>query len=138
MRPKVASAISMVSIFFIAGISGCFGNEEETPLSSTDLVIVEAESLKAGTWNTITLSTKTDLSVYIPYFIVDPGSNRVANGTILDISVDDRVSLEWLLPPRNEHILLQVGEYGRENWPVRQANESWLMWYERGGLPVVH
>ncbi len=38
-----------------------------------------------------------------------------------------------LAPPRADMGLILLGDYGRENWPIRDANESWATWYSEGG-----
>ena len=42
------------------------------------------------------------LSVFIPYFVQDPGSMRAQNGTVLDLEAEDEVSVNIPFPPRNE------------------------------------
>jgi hypothetical protein len=107
-------------------MSGCFGqNDSEYP--SADSLEISGPNT-AGDWTKVTLSASSDLSVYIPYFVLDPGSLRAQNGTVLDIESGDSIDVEWLLPPRNLNAILLIGEFGREDWPVRAANESWQNW----------
>jgi hypothetical protein len=121
------SALMMVSLMVLTPLSGCFGSNDETSkVSGTDLLI--SGDIGGGIWSTITLGAKSDLSVYIPYFVQDPGSLRAQNGTVLDISAGDEVNLSWLLPPRNSEVVILVGQPGRNNWPTRAANESWTEW----------
>ena len=121
-------AIFLSTVMLLPVLSGCFGEEMTSELSASDLVILEEDNLLAGSWQKVTLSAKADLSVYIPYFVVDPGSKRAQNGTVLDIKADDFEIVEWLLPPRNFEVILMIGEYQRKHWPIRSANESWSNW----------
>ena len=109
-----------------APLAGCFGSQEEGLPSSEDLQI--SGDLVGGDWSVVTLSVSNALSVYIPYFVVDPGSLRAQNGTVLDLNAGDSQDVRWLLPPRNSVAMLLIGEYARTDWPVRAANESWLDW----------
>tara|TARA_B110000196_G_C21112226_1_gene648465 strand:- start:96 stop:1736 length:1641 start_codon:yes stop_codon:yes gene_type:complete len=121
------SALMMVSLMVLTPLSGCFGSDDEpSKVSATDLLITG--DIGGGIWSTIILGAKSDLSVYIPYFIQDPGSLRAQNGTVLEISAGDEVSVSWLLPPRNSDVVILVGQPGRSNWPTRAANESWMEW----------
>ncbi len=117
-------------VFLLLGtpLSGCFGDSDSSPPGAGDLSI--EGSYVAGDWSKVTLVAKTDLSVYIPYFVVDPGSYRAQNGTVLDIKSGTSKTVDWLLPPRNPSAMVMVGDYGRTEWPVRAANESWQDWIE--------
>ena len=121
-------AVFLSTVMLLPVLSGCFGEDVPSELSASDLVILEEDNLLAGSWQKVTLSAKADLSVYIPYFVVDPGSKRAQNGTVLDIKAGDFEIVEWLLPPRNFEVILMVGEYQRKHWPIRSANESWSNW----------
>lgn len=126
------SALLLVSLMLITPLSGCFGNSEDGDdyPRAADLNIEEGEGLLGGVWNTYVFRAEVDLSVYIPYFLVDPGSKRAQNGTVLDMKEGESESVTWLLPPRNPAVTLLIGEYGRTNWPVRAANQSWAEWLE--------
>ena len=117
-------------VFLLLGtpLSGCFGDSDSSPPGAGDLSI--DGSYVAGDWSKVTLVAKTDLSVYIPYFVVDPGSYRAQNGTVLAIKSGTSETVEWLLPPRNPSAMVMIGDYGRTEWPVREANEAWQDWIE--------
>ncbi len=137
-----SSALLLVSLMLITPLSGCFGNDEDIGLpTAADLMIEEGEGLLGGVWNTYVINAEVDLSVYIPYFLIDPGSKRAQNGTVLDMKEGGSESITWLLPPRNPVVILLIGEYGRTNWPVRAANQSWAEWLENdtfsGAVEVV-
>ena len=123
-------AIFLSAVMILPVLSGCFGEDMPSELTASDLVILEEDDLLAGSWQKVTLSAKADLSVYIPYFVVDPGSKRAQNGTVLDIKEGDYEIVEWLLPPRNFEVILMIGEYQRQHWPIRSANESWSNWLD--------
>ncbi len=123
------SAMLLVSLMLLTPLSGCFGEEEKELLPSDDDLYVElGEGLLGGVWQSYILKADVDMSVYIPYFVIDPGSARAQNGTVLDMKSGDSETVNWLLPPRNPDVVLLVGKYGRQYWPVRAANESWMDW----------
>ncbi|DAC23991.1 MAG TPA: M28 family peptidase [Candidatus Thalassarchaeaceae archaeon] len=123
---RIVSSILFCFLMLSAPLAGCFGSQEGGLPSSEDLQI--SGQLVGGDWSVVTLSASIDLSVYIPYFVVDPGSLRAQNGTVLDLNAGDSQDVRWLLPPRNSVAMLLIGEYTRTDWPVRAANESWLDW----------
>ena len=53
---------------------------------------------------------------------------RAQNGTVLDMESGDKVSMNILLPPRNEEIVFFLGDIGRVNWPIREPDQSWMAW----------
>ncbi|MBJ17764.1 MAG: hypothetical protein CMB66_05910, partial [Euryarchaeota archaeon] len=55
---------------------------------------------------------------------------------VIDIQKGGVVHLEMLAPPRVGVLVMLVGEEGRTNWPVRNSNESWSTWHNRGGQSV--
>ena len=121
MRTRFALAFLMTLLMAGTSLSGCLGNDDSGPPSANDLTINGA--LVAGDWSTVTLVAKTDLSVYIPYFVIDPGSKRAQNGTVLNLKSGASEDCEWLLPPRNLNALLLIGKYGRTDWPVRNQSK---------------
>ena len=125
---SIPRAMLLASLMFSACLSGCFGEEEESAVNSTHLTITEMDFLEAGVWQKVTLTASKDLAVYIPYFIIDAGSGRAQNGTVLDIKSGETVTLQWLLPSRNDNSVLLVGEYGRNAWPMRSSTQSWNDW----------
>ncbi|MEE2747469.1 MAG: M28 family peptidase [Candidatus Thermoplasmatota archaeon] len=126
MRSRVSLVMLMVFLLLGTPLSGCFGSGDAGSPTENDLEMNGV--LTAGDWSKVTLVAKRDLSVYIPYFVVDPGSNRAQNGTVLDIKSGTSETVDWLLPPRNPNAMVMIGDYGRTNWPVRAANESWQDW----------
>jgi len=127
MRSDSIRVFLMIFVMAGATLSGCFANDEESVVPQSDDLEIIGE-LVAGDWADVKLTAKTDLSVYIPYFLIDPGSNRAQNGTVLDMESGSSESVRWLLPPRNSDAVLLIGDYGRMNWPTRAANESWMSW----------
>ena len=128
MRSRLPPAFLMVLLLLGTPLSGCFGDRDSSPSGASDLTI--EGSYIAGDWSKVTLVAKNDLSVYIPYFVADPGSFRAQNGTVLDLKSGTSKTVDWLLPPRNPSAMVMVGDYGRTEWPVRAANESWQDWIE--------
>jgi len=125
-------AMLLVSIMLLSTLSGCFGESKSTPVTEGDLIVSDGETLQGGSWQTIQLEATNDISVFMPYFIQDPGSMRAQNGTVLNISAGEIVEVTILLPPRNPDVVFLLGDYGRTNWPIREADESWMTWLESG------
>ena len=125
-------AMLLVSLMLLSPLSGCFGESETTPVTEGDLVVSNGEVLEGGTWQTIQLEASNDMSVFMPYFVQDPGSMRAQNGTVLNISSGEIIKVTILLPPRNPDVVFLIGDYGRTNWPIRNADESWMTWLESG------
>ncbi len=119
----------MLGLLLIATpLIGCFGSDDaDSGMSPTDLEI-SASVVGSGIWEAVDFHAMRDLAVYIPYFVIDPGSNRSQNGTVLDLRSGDEVSVTWLLPPRNPDVFVFIGEYGRTNWPARESHNSWVDW----------
>jgi len=124
-------ALLMVFLVLAAPLSGCFGNSDSS-LTAEDLVI-EPGSLVSGIFQDVTLEAGQSMSVFVPYLVRDPMTGFVQNSTVVDIGKGESLTLEFLAPPRVSLIVLLVGGEGRSNWPVRDANESWGSWLERGG-----
>ena len=124
-------ALLMVFLVLAAPLSGCFGNSDSS-LTAEDLVI-EPGSLVSGIFQDVTLEAGQSMSVFVPYLVRDPVTGFVQNSTVVDIGKGESLTLEFLAPPRVSLIVLLVGGEGRTNWPVRDANESWGSWLERGG-----
>ncbi|HJL96801.1 MAG TPA: M28 family peptidase, partial [Candidatus Poseidoniaceae archaeon] len=138
MRSSFARAGMLVFLMFSATFAGCFGESDSTSLPSAESLSVEVEGgstnnsmvIPGGEWVATTFSANSDMSVFVPYFIQDPGSLRAQNGTVLDLRSGEEITVKVLFPPRNDDVVLLMGAYGRENWPIRAADESWLMWYD--------
>lgn len=122
------NAFSLMFLMLLAPLAGCFGEDGSDAITVKSLEVVEADSLLGGSWQKITLVANDDLAVYLPYFVQDPGSLRAQNGTVLDMRADDTVSVNILFPPRNADVVFFLGDYGRMNWPIRAADESWMAW----------
>ena len=56
------------------------------------------------------------------------------NSTVVDIKAGKSVQLTVLSPPRTDTAVVLIGEYGREDWPIRDLTESWKVWYARDGF----
>ena len=121
-------AVLMVTIMFVAPLSGCFGEEVESSSLGQDSLNVYPSTIPAGEWVVITLRADADMSVFVPYFIQDPGSLRAQNGTVFDLKRGDSVSMNALFPPRNSDVVFLISDYGREDWPIRGPDVSWDSW----------
>ena len=114
-------AMLMVAIMSLGSLSGCFGEDESSGEISASGLDVSPDIITGGDWTVIKLAADSDMSVFVPYFVQDPGSMRAQNGTVFDLKEGDSVSINILFPPRNSDVFLLIGEYGRENWPIRAA-----------------
>jgi hypothetical protein len=116
----------------LAPLSGCFGESDDSAIGNGD-VNITPETLIGGVFQGVTLSADKDLSAYIPYLILDEDTGFVQNSTVVDLKAGERLLLTVLAPPRTDTAIVLVGDYGRENWPIRNIDESWKTWWERGG-----
>ena len=123
-----ARALMMVMVMSLASLSGCFGEDDVAESISEDSLKVSPSIIPAGEWVTVTLTASDDVSVFFPYFLQDPGSMRAQNGTVFDLKSGESVSLNALFPPRNSEIVLLMGDYGRDEWPIRAPDVSWSAW----------
>lgn len=128
MNPHHARAGLLVLLMFTAPFAGCMGENNNEGMLDEGALSVSPEVIPGGEWTTIMLSASKDMSVFIPYFIQDPGSMRAQNGTVFDLMKGESVSVNVLFPPRNSDIVLLIGDYGRVEWPIRAAGESWMDW----------
>ena len=121
----------IVLVMISAPLGGCFGNISTIPDSSN--LDISQDILFSGEFQDIELKADLDLSVFIPYLIVDSETGFIQNSTVIDLVNNEGVVLEILVPPRVEGLVFMVGELGRINWPIRNFSESWSSWESRGG-----
>ena len=131
MRSRESAAISMVLLMLLTPLSGCFGGETGAP-GPNDLDVM-ASSDAAGFFVDYTFEADAAMSVFIPYLLMDPMTQFVQNSTVIDLENGGSETIAILAPPRTESMLFMVGEPGRENWPVRNQEESWTTWFGNGG-----
>ena len=65
--------------------------------------------------------------------MMNPDTGFVQNSTVVHLKAGESLLLTVLAPPRTDTAVVLLGDYGRENWPIRDLNESWKTWWERGG-----
>ena len=124
-------AALMVFVIVSAPLSGCMSGEGGS-LSEEDLD-VGPDELVSGHFQSVSLESGHDMSVYVPYLVRDPITGFIQNSTVIDIERGGSFSLDLLSPPRVSMLFMLVGEHGRTNWPVREENQSWGSWLENGG-----
>ena len=124
-------AALMVFVIVSAPLSGCLSGEGGS-LSQEDLDVGPNE-LVSGHFQSVSLESGHDMSVYVPYLVRDPITGFIQNSTVIDIESGGSFSLDLLSPPRVSMLVMLVGDYGRTNWPVREENQSWGSWLENGG-----
>ena len=121
----------MVLLMLLTPLSGCFGAESGAP--DSDDLDVRASSDAAGFFVDYTFEADAAMSVFIPYLLMDPMTQFVQNSTVIDLENGGSETIAILAPPRTESMLFMIGESGRENWPVRNQEESWTTWFGNGG-----
>ena len=131
MTARALPAVGMIMLMLLSSVSGCFwrGGDAAGPEDLT----VSAEGISAGFFQDVGFEAKASMSVFIPYLIIDPSTLFVQNSTVLDLSRGERLSVSILAPPRTETMLFMIGESGRQNWPIRNQEESWVSWLSRSG-----
>ena len=133
---RPTQAMLLILVFLSASFSGCFGENEEEGVSSANDVVVTPAVLSGGVFQGLTITAEKDLSAFIPYLILNDDTGFVQNSTVVDLESGDSVLLNVLAPPRTDTAVVLIGDYGRENWPVRYVDESWKTWYNRDGYDL--
>ncbi len=126
----------LVLVFISASFSGCFGENEVDGVSSANDVVVTPAILSGGVFQGLTIAAEKDLSAFIPYLIKNDDTGYVQNSTVVDLEAGESVLLNVLAPPRTDTAVVLIGDYGRENWPIRFVDESWKTWYVRNGYDL--
>ena len=125
-------SLCIVTLFFSVTISGCLEQDGDNKITEND-VIVNPQVMIAGEFQSLVITAKRDISVFIPHMVIDPVSNYVQNGTIIDMRTGETKQLTILAPPRIDTAYIFLSKYGTEVWPIRYPSESWHDWVGRGG-----
>ena len=127
------SSLSMllVLLMFGASVQGCFGDDAGGVPSAEDLDI-SPEPLTAGIFQSVHFHADKAMRVLIPYLVLQPETGYIQNGTILDLGDDEEDEIVILIPPRTDYFAVIIGEPGREYFPIREGNISWMTWVEGG------
>ena len=133
MGHRLGRAFFLVALMLLTPLSGCFGEQNEGGLDSLEDVAVTPSTLIGGVFQGMTITADADLSAFVPYLILNPESGFVQNSTVVDLRAGESVLLTVLAPPRTDTAVVLLGDYGRENWPIRSIDESWRTWYQRNG-----
>jgi len=128
---RALPAVGMIMLMLLSSVSGCFWRGGDT--AGPEDLTLSAEGISAGFFQDVGFEAKASMSVFIPYLIIDPSTLFVQNSTVLDLSRGERLSVSILAPPRTETMLFMIGESGRQNWPIRNQEESWVSWLSRSG-----
>lgn len=126
-------AMALMLIMVMAPLSGCFGENENDGNVTIDDAAITPQVMTAGVFQGVTITAEQDLSAFVPYLIKDEVSGYVVNSTVVDLRAGEQVQLSMLAPPRADTGVILLGSYGRDNWPIRDANESWATWYAEDG-----
>jgi hypothetical protein len=126
-------AFFLVALMMLTPLSGCFGEQNEGAIESLDDVSITPSTLIGGVFQGLTVTADADLSAFVPYLIMNPENGFVQNSTVVDLRAGESVLLTVLAPPRTDTAVVLLGEYGREDWPIRSVDESWRTWYQRDG-----
>jgi hypothetical protein len=122
----------LVLLFCLAPLSGCFGEDNDNSLKSDDVTITPG-ILRGGVFQGLTIAADSDMSAFVPYLIMNPENGFVQNSTVVDLEAGESVLLTILAPPRTDTAVIMLGDIGRENWPIRDLDESWKTWFARDG-----
>jgi len=133
IQQKKILSVSIVALFLVLPIAGCLDNQTEDKVSTND-IIISPEVMIAGEFQPLVITAKKDISVFIPNLVIDPISNYVQNGTVLDMKTGETKQLISLAPPRINSAFVFLAEYGNLNWAIRSPSESWESWVDRGGF----
>ncbi|RJU82782.1 MAG: hypothetical protein DWC09_01410 [Candidatus Poseidoniales archaeon] len=131
---KGVQALFLVLLMCLAPLSGCFGENDNSGLVKPEDATITPATMIGGIFQGMTLSVEQDMSAFIPYLIKNQETGFVQNSTVLDMRAGDSVLLNVLAPPRTDTAVILLGEYGREDWPIRSIDESWKTWYARSGF----
>ena len=125
--------IALAFLFLMPAIAGCLEDNDVEPMSVNDIV-VNPITMVGGEFQPFVISAKRDISVFIPYMVIDPASNYVQNGTIVDMKTGETKQLTILAPPRIDSAFIFLSKYGTDIWPIRNPSESWEQWVNRNGM----
>lgn len=125
--------MALMLIMVMAPLSGCFGENESGGDVTIDDAVITPQVMTAGVFQGVTITAEQDLSAFVPYLIKDDMTGYVVNSTVVDLRAGEQVQLSMLAPPRADTGVILLGSYGRDNWPIRDANESWATWYAEDG-----
>ncbi|MDA9964086.1 M20/M25/M40 family metallo-hydrolase [bacterium] len=125
--------MALMLIMVMAPLSGCFGENESGGGVTIDDAAITPQVMTAGVFQGVTITAEQDLSAFVPYLIKDDMTGYVVNSTVVDLRAGEQVQLSMLAPPRADTGVILLGSYGRDNWPIRDANESWATWYAEDG-----
>ena len=124
-------AALLVLLMMTAPLSGCFASSDNDPREGD--LSVNITSPESGFFQDVEFTTSAQMSVFIPYLIIDPNTGFIQNSTVIDLEKGASESLSILAPPRVGSMVFLIGEMGRNYWPIRDQGESWDTWVIRGG-----
>jgi len=130
---KRFDSVAIAFLFLMPALAGCLENEGTSGISADDIT-VNPGTMIAGEFQPLVITAKKDLSVFIPNLVIDPVSNYIQNGTVLDMRIGETQQLISLAPPRIDSTFVFLSGYGTINWPIRNSNESWDQWVNRNGM----
>ena len=131
MGHRSGQALFLISLMMLTPLSGCFGQQDGGGLNSVEDVVVTPALWTGGVFQGVTIEAQTDLSAFVPYLIQNQETGFIQNSTVVDLKAGQSALLSVLAPPRTDTAVVLIGDYGRENWPIRNLDESWRTWYQR-------
>ncbi|MEK9696435.1 MAG: hypothetical protein VW270_11760, partial [Candidatus Poseidoniales archaeon] len=123
----------LCSMFMLASLSGCFGEENNNDLPNISSLEISPELWQAGMWNRVTFKALEPMNVFIPHFMLDTSTQFIQNGTILSLEKNEVVELEILPSARLQSAPIMISAIEEKQFPLRDANESWSTWFVRTG-----
>ncbi len=121
--------MALFLIMFSSTLSGCFSQTEEEIIISVDDVEVSPNLLLGAQFQTLQFTALSPMSIHIPYLVMDSISQYVVNGTTIDFEEPGVISIDMLTPSNTNSTYFLLGELGREDWPLRDTNQSWSEWF---------
>ena len=84
-RPMVAGFLAL--LFCLASLSGCFGEDVDSGIREGDVTITPKVWI-GGEFQAITIAAESDISAFVPYFILNPENGFIQNSTVVDIKAN--------------------------------------------------
>ena len=124
-----ARAACLALVIIATSLTGCFSPEGDAELISTDDLTIFPEVLIGAQFQTVEITASSPMSVHVPYLVMDEESGYIVNGTTLDFDGAGTASVELLAPSNLNSTHFLLGELGRDTWPLRATNQSWMEWF---------
>ena len=92
MGQRFGQACFLVMLMLLTPLSGCFG-QQDAGLGSTDDVVITPAVLTGGVFQGLTIAAEVDLSVYVPYLMLNSDTGFVQNSSVVDLKAGESALL---------------------------------------------